>query len=790
MNNEINRLLKVITNSKKSIFLILIIFIAIGYMYSFYYKTPMYKSTATFVLVQNTGDDKSITQKDLAVNQNLISTYSNIAKSNKVLRQVIDNLDLEISEKDLSKQISIEAVKNTEVLKITVSDKNNEKAAKIANELYKIFSQEVKNLYNISNVHIMDLAEVSEQAYNINHIKDIIMFVILGTAISSLYIGIIYIIDTTIKSEKDVETYTDLAVLSTIPLTDVKNNSELITKNEPKSIISESFKTLRTNIMYSIQNKKLKTILITSGYMGEGKSFVSSNLAITFAQSGKKVIFIDTDMRKGRIHKIFNIQNKKGLSNCLSEINENKNKVDINKFINKTEISNLYIMTAGDVPPNPSELLASSIMKKLLYTLNTQYDVIICDSAPCMLVTDSIVLSKIIDTTIIVTSNKTTKINNLIETEKSIKLVGGNISGVIINKMNENKKEYKNKYYYGHPEEIIENKENNINDIDILKNKLYLKEIKTEKNENKIENNKIEKNNNINKSVQKIKDNSNEIKELKSLYKVLMKNTLNILLNREEKAESILNKIDNIKNTYRDDLEVIKNNQEKYEQELLKLKNNQQINKKEITNLKRAQTNTKKEIKGLKNSYKKEINIIGKKQNNYEEKIKLLKEEFLEVQKDNQNRIQELINKIEELQKENNVNKIKIKGINKNIIKNNNKTINNGKSEEKIVEMQKYINNIEENKNTNINEIKEDIIESTKNEVPENQIIIKEIKIQKLKNNKNDNKYAIDYEKIRNKNKKIFAFFNKKENYNNKNNSKNEIEENNEIISQILLGTK
>lgn len=149
----------------------------------------------------------------------------------------------------------------------------------------------------------MDFAEKTEIPYNVNHIKDIIIFVIAGIGVSTVLIGIIYLLDTTIKSEKDVETYTDLTVLSTIPLTNTKNESELITKNEPKSIIAESFKTLRTNIMYSIQNKKLKTILITSGYMGEGKSFISSNLAVTFAQSGKKVIFIDTDMRKGRLQK-------------------------------------------------------------------------------------------------------------------------------------------------------------------------------------------------------------------------------------------------------------------------------------------------------------------------------------------------------------------------------------------------------------------------------------------------------------------------------------------------------
>ena len=131
--------------------------------------------------------------------------------------------------------------------------------------------------------------------------------------------------------------------------------------------------------------------------------------------------------------------------------------------------------------------------------------------------------------------------------------------------MTENKKEYKNKYYYGHPEQLTETTkiENKVEE-DLFKNKLYLKDIKIDKKIEAVQENNIQENNkNSIKNSKQIKENSNEIKELKSLYKVLMKNTLNILLNKEEKAESILDKIDNIKNSYRDDLEQIKNNQNK-----------------------------------------------------------------------------------------------------------------------------------------------------------------------------------------------------------------------------------
>ena len=129
---------------------------------------------------------------------------------------------------------------------------------------------------------------------------------------------------------------------------------------------------------------------------------------MTFAQSGKRVILVDTDMRKGRVHKIFNIENKNGLSNCLSDIAENGELVNINWYIQKTKVANLHVITSGIVPPNPSELLSSPNMRKFIEALKTQYDIVICDGTPCMLVSDSIALSKIVDTTVIVTASKTT----------------------------------------------------------------------------------------------------------------------------------------------------------------------------------------------------------------------------------------------------------------------------------------------------------------------------------------------------------------------------------------------
>ena len=212
---------------------------------------------------------------------------------------------------------------------------------------------------------------------------------------------------------------------------------ELIVQRTPKSPIAEVFRTLRTNIQFMNSKKSLKTLLITSTMPGEGKSWVTANLAITFAQAGKKVVIIDADMRKGRQHVMFGIENKMGLSNFLSgldELGRNEN-LDILKYVKATEVQNLYLIPAGNVPPNPSELLASEATINMIEKLKEIFDFVIFDGTPSLLVTDALILSRLVDSTVVVTEHNTTKKENLAKVKKDIENVGGKIAGVILNKV-------------------------------------------------------------------------------------------------------------------------------------------------------------------------------------------------------------------------------------------------------------------------------------------------------------------------------------------------------------------
>ncbi len=226
---------------------------------------------------------------------------------------------------------------------------------------------------------------------------------------------------------------------------------EIITFREPKSPISEIFRTLRTNIQFANTKRGLHSLLITSTSPSEGKSWVSANLAVVFAQAGKKVILVDCDMRKGRQFSIFGVAPTPGLSNYLSGINSNGEESNSNilSYIKQTEVENLYLIPAGNIPPNPSELLVSEQMAQAVEELKSVCDLVIFDGTPSSLVTDAVIISRYVDTTLIVSAYKETKMDDLEKVKRDIENVGGKIAGVVINKMQVSQKQYYATYYYG-----------------------------------------------------------------------------------------------------------------------------------------------------------------------------------------------------------------------------------------------------------------------------------------------------------------------------------------------------
>lgn len=223
---------------------------------------------------------------------------------------------------------------------------------------------------------------------------------------------------------------------------------ELIVNDYPKSSVTEAIKTIRTNLRFSSVGEKLKTILVTSSNAGEGKSFISANLASAYANGGEKVLLIDLDLRRGRLNKIFDIHNnsKLGFTNLLID---SRWRVNINKYINNTEIDNLDVITTGVIPPNPTVLLESNKIEKVLEELKNRYDLIIFDTPPVTGLTDTLILSRLSDIVLIVARAKKVTPDVLKNTKESLEKVNANIGGVILNGLDKaNSKYYKSYYYY------------------------------------------------------------------------------------------------------------------------------------------------------------------------------------------------------------------------------------------------------------------------------------------------------------------------------------------------------
>ena len=414
-------------------------------------KKPLYTTYTTIILTKSneTQTGTTITQNDILLNQKLVETYSKIIKSKLVLEQVISETGVTYTAEELSENVSVEAYENTEMLKISVTDQDPELAANIANSIAQVFSGEIAKIYQINNISVVDVAVTPEEVSNNTLKRDLLLALFVSIFGTIGVVFVVYYFDDTVKLTDDLEEEIGMPVVAKVFKSDIgsKNNRkiELLAQKYPKSVVSESIKTLRTNLQFSSVDEDIKTILITSSIPGEGKSFISANLAISFAQTDKRVLIVDCDMRKGRQHRIFKLSNTKGLSNLL--IDDMTNYKD---YINKTSIKNLYVMTRGTVPPNPSELLNSNKNSELIKILRSKFDIIIFDGVPCNGLPDSIIMSKLVDKVLIVSSESVTPRSVLESTKKQLKNVEAPVAGDVLNNVNRKNSKYGKYYgYYG-----------------------------------------------------------------------------------------------------------------------------------------------------------------------------------------------------------------------------------------------------------------------------------------------------------------------------------------------------
>lgn len=269
---------------------------------------------------------------------------------------------------------------------------------------------------------------------------------ILGIGIAVL----LEYLDDTIKINEDVTRALALPALASIAR--VRGMKEygraLFAHNNPKAPIAEAYRMLRTNVQFSSLDKPMNTLLVTSTNPGEGKSVTAANLGVVFAQAGKRVILIDSDLRRPTQQKLFNTDNARGLTTLLLD-----DQPDVSSVVRQTPVNNLRLITSGPIPPSPSEILGSQRMEALIKYLKTQADILIFDSPPVLAVTDSSVLASRMSGAILVVDSGATRRQAALQAVQALRNVGCDILGVVLNKIPSKSEGYYYSHYYGQEED-------------------------------------------------------------------------------------------------------------------------------------------------------------------------------------------------------------------------------------------------------------------------------------------------------------------------------------------------
>ena len=326
-------------------------------------------------------------------------------------------------------------------------------------ELYRGLLQRMKEAgvsagITASNIQIVDKAELPTGPYKPNKPLNLLLAAVLGLFLGVGLAFFFEYLDNTVKTTEDVEQFIRLPSFGMVPQISYERRKrlergasspvELITHGHPKSMLSEAYRSIRTSILLSFSEKPPKRILITSPNPAEGKTTTAINTAIALSQTGAQVLILDTDMRKPRIHKIFNEENGVGLSNFLS------GHADLESVIKKTEIPNLYYIPSGPIPPNPSELIGSNLFKGMMESLGEKFDHIIFDSPPVLGFADSIILSTSVDGIILVVLGGKTPRETLQRAKEVLYQVNAKILGVVINRVDIRRSDYGYYYYRYH----------------------------------------------------------------------------------------------------------------------------------------------------------------------------------------------------------------------------------------------------------------------------------------------------------------------------------------------------
>ena len=377
--------------------------------------------------------------------------------SQKIIEEEVNNSSLSTSISGLKEIVDNYEGKFNQLPKKSIELARLQRKSESLDKLYGLIEEKyqealINEQSQPGNVLVVDKGRIEDQPAKPNRLLIVLIGLILGTGLAFGYVLVRDYFDNTVKTPEDIQRK-NINVLAWIPKIDIftgKGKIEFIVANQPKSIPSEAFKALRTRVQFSnIDADLFKTLLITSATPQEGKTVVSVNLAGSFAQTGKKVLLIDCDLRKPRMHTIFEANKKPGLVDYLF------NQASLNDIIRPSNmVDNLSFITAGTIPPNPAEILQSKAMLNFLDNMRSMFDMVVLDSPPIISVTDSEILSRVVDGALLVVKAETTEVELMRHAVELMRNERSPFLGVVLNNFVYKSgygAYYKYYYYYSHP---------------------------------------------------------------------------------------------------------------------------------------------------------------------------------------------------------------------------------------------------------------------------------------------------------------------------------------------------
>lgn len=409
--------------------------ILVGGAASILIKPTYTAETQLFVAIQNSGSAQELQQGN-TFSQARVQSYVKTVATPIVLQPVIDTLGLEATVDDLARRVKATSDLNTVLINIAVEDtspvQSSAVAQAVANSLVKaVDSLEKPKTGGTSPVSLSIItpaaAPISPSAPNtrLNLVLGLIVGLILGVAGALLRTTM----DNRIRGVADLRRVTSSPLLGGIAFDQAATNKPLLTQAGSQSPRAESFRQLRTNLQFANVSGLAKTVLMTSSLPGEGKSTTATNLAIALAQAGQTVCLIDADLRRPMVNEYLGLERNAGLTTALVGA------ADVNLLLQPWGEDNLFVLTSGQIPPNPSELLGSSEMKDLIARLEDAFDTVVIDAPPLLPVTDAAVLAQHVGGVVVVVGSQKTKQHDLQKSLDALELVGANVLGLVLNRL-------------------------------------------------------------------------------------------------------------------------------------------------------------------------------------------------------------------------------------------------------------------------------------------------------------------------------------------------------------------